>query len=58
MDDLFNWSEIATDSAKLLVGAAFTWMIQLRRRINKLRKDVNAAFDKIRDLEDEIYFDQ
>lgn len=56
--DLFNWQEIATESAKLLVGAGFAWLVQMRRELSKVRADLNAAFQKIRDLEDEVYFDQ
>lgn len=45
----FDWKAIGTESVVLFVGAASSWIFS---NIVKLRRDMDAAFKKLRYLEE------
>lgn len=45
---MIDWTEILTNSIVALVGSAGTWLFT---NVLRLRKDVDAAFRKIRELQ-------
>lgn len=46
-----DWSAISTHLLELAIGAAGSWVIA---RVRKARRDMNAAFRKIREIEKKL----
>ena len=48
---MFDWQAIGTHAVELLVGGVGTWVFQ---NLREAKKDLNAAFQKIRELENRL----